>query len=187
MIHRSSSQCVVTTPGMSPHTRRIMRYRTRSLVILGSVFLACGCAPQRQPHAEIARAASDDHASLVAAAQNFLRVFDNMEWESFRAAWSHNPTAFFPGDSPDRVEGSAVLARFHEFFTRVRSSNPGPPYLHLAPRSLRAETFGSTGVVTFMLGDRPGRVGRRTLLFVIENGEWKLAHLHASVVEPVKP
>lgn len=172
---------------MSTNISRAMRHKAQSLLILASVFLVCSCALQPRPQVEVARAASHDQASLIAAAQNFLRVFDNMDWEQFSAAWSHNPTAFFPSDMPDRVEGSAVLARFQEFFIRVRSSNPGPPYLHLAPRSLRAETFGSTGVVTFMLGDRPGRVARRTLLFVIENGEWKLAHLHASVVEPAEP
>jgi hypothetical protein len=31
-----------------------------------------------------------------------------------------------------------------------------------------------------MLGGPGERIGRRTLLFVIENGTWKLAHLHAS-------
>ncbi|MEO6331955.1 MAG: nuclear transport factor 2 family protein [Gemmatimonadaceae bacterium] len=176
------------TPSLSTHIRRAMRHQAQSLVILTSVFLVCSCAPQRRPHVEVARAASRDQASLIAAAQNFLRVFDNMDWEQFRASWSHNPTAFLPfADEPERVEGSAVLARFREFFIEVRSRGTGPPYLHLAPRGLRAETFGSTGVVTFMLGDRPGRIGRRTLVFVIENGEWKLAHLHASVVVPAEP
>ncbi|HUR91313.1 MAG TPA: nuclear transport factor 2 family protein [Gemmatimonadaceae bacterium] len=164
-----------------------MRYRSQSLLILSSVFLACGCTPHARPRVEIARAASLDQASLLAAAQHFLRVFDNMEWEPFRAAWSRNPTAFLPGDTPDRIEGSAVLARFQEFFIRMRSSQSGPPYLHLAPRSLRAETFGSAGVVTFMLGDRPGNINRRTLVFVLEDGEWKLAHLHGSVVRPPEP
>lgn len=174
--------------GMSTNIRRVMRYRVQSLLVLASVLLVCSCAPQARPRVEVARAAAGDQASLLAAAQHFLHVFDNMDWERFSAAWSHSPTAFLPfTDEPDRVEGSAVLARFHEFFIRVRSSNPGPPYLHLAPRGLQAETFGSAGVVTFMLGDRPGNIGRRTLLFVIEDGEWKLAHLHASIVKPAEP
>lgn len=176
------------TPSMSTHVRRAMSHKAQSLLVFTSVLLVYGCAPQARPRVEVARAASPDQASLLAAAQNFLHVFDNMDWEQFSAAWSHNPTAFLPfTQEPDRVEGSAVLARFREFFIRVRSSNPGPPYLHLAPRDLRVETFGSAGVVTFMLGDRPRNIGRRTLLFVIENGQWKLAHLHASVVEPAKP
>lgn len=171
---------------MSTHIRA--RHQSQPLLILASAFLAYGCAPQSRPHVEVARAASHDQASLIAAAQNFLRVFDDLDWEQFRAAWSRNPTVFsFSDDKPERIEGSAVLASFREFFAEVRARRKGPPYLHIVPRGLRAETFGSAGVVTFMLGDRPGNIGRRTLLFVIENGEWKLAHLHASVIEPTGP
>ena len=164
------------------------RYQSQSLLILTSVFLVCSCASQRRPPVEVARIVSRDQASLIVAAQNFLRVFDDLDWERFRAAWSRNPTVFsFSDDKPERIEGSAVLASFREFFAEVRARRKGPPYLHIVPRGLRAETFGSAGVVTFMLGDRPGNIGRRTLVFVIENGEWKLAHLHASIIEPARP
>jgi hypothetical protein len=132
--------------------------------------------------------ARGDRASLIVAAQDFLRVFDNMEWEKFHASWSRNPSVFFPfTDTPERVEGVAVATRFRKFFDDVRKQRKDPPYLHLNPRNLRAEVFGSSGIVTFMLGQSPGDIGRRTLVFVIENGEWKLAHLHASVVEAAEP
>lgn len=121
------------------------------------------------------------------AAQNFLRVFDTMDWEAFQAWWSRNPTVFFPfADTPERVEGAAVLTRFRQFFDEVRSRRSGPSFLRLVPRALKAETFGSVGVVTFTLGQRPGDVGRRTLVFLLENGEWKIVHLHASVAESEK-
>jgi hypothetical protein len=129
-----------------------------------------------------------DQASLTVAAQDFLRVFDNMDWEPFLASWSRNPSVFFPfADTPERVEGVAVAIRFRQFFDHVTKRRKGPPYLHLEPRGLRAEVNGSSGVVTFMLGKPPDDIGRRTLLFVIENGRWKLAHLHASVVESAQP
>ena len=157
-----------------------MRHTTRALILI----LVCGCASQPRPDVEVPSAARGDHASLIAAAQDFLRAFDNMEWERFHASWSRDPSVFFPfTDTPERVEGVAVATRFRQFFDDVTKRRKGPPYLHLEPRGLRAEVFGSSGVVTFMLGRPPSDVGRRTLLFVIENGEWKLAHLHASVVE----
>lgn len=59
--------------------------------------------------------------------------------------------------------------------------------MHNRTLQLRAEVMGSTGLVTFTLGRPPGNIGRRSLLFVREGGEWKLAHLHASIVEAGAP
>ena len=147
-------------------------------VALAAVLSAC--APITPPTLS---AGADDSAGIKAAAEYFLRVFDDLDWEPFREAWASDPTVFFPfDDTPKRVTGRAeVLARFQHFFTEVRARTPGPPYLHLVPRELRVERFGSAGLVTFMLGAPPGRVSRRTLLFVLEGGHWKLVHLHASM------
>ncbi len=125
---------------------------------------------------------TDGVEPVRAAAEHFLRVFDNLEWEAFRATWASDPTVFFPFDAaPERATGrAAVEAGFRQFFDSVKASRPGPPYLHLNPRELRVERYGDAGLVTFMLGEPGGRVARRTLVFVRENGAWKLAHLHAS-------
>ncbi|HEX6576189.1 MAG TPA: nuclear transport factor 2 family protein [Gemmatimonadaceae bacterium] len=151
-------------------------------MIVTAVFAASACATQTRSESDIKRSAGGDQQSLVASAQNFLHVFDSLDWERFRASWSKNPTVFFPFvDTPERVDGDAVEERFRMFFSDVRSKRPGPPHLRISPRDLRTEMFGSVGVVTFNLGQRPGDIGRRTLIFVMEDGEWKLAHLHASV------
>jgi hypothetical protein len=128
--------------------------------------------------------APDNLAPIQAAAEQFLRVFDDLDWELFRASWAAEPSVFFPfEDSPERVTGRvAVEARFRRFFDETRAHTSGPPYLHLKPRELRVERHGDAGLVTFMLGGPGERIGRRTLLFVMENGTWKLAHLHASNV-----
>ena len=142
----------------------------------------------RSPRETAAAAAArygTDRAALVQAAEHFLKVFDNLDWEPFAATWSASPSVFFPfTDTPERVEGPAVAARFQSFFKEMRAARPGPPYLRLNPQELRAEVVGSTGLVTFMLGRSPGGVGRRTLVFVREGGQWKLAHLHASNTAP---
>lgn len=164
-----------------------MRNLFRALA-LGLMTLASACRTQLAPRHVSLASADSDHAELVQAAEHFLRVFDNMEWEPFQAAWSSAPSVFFPfRDTPERVEGPAVAARFQAFFTEVRASREGPPYLRLSPLQFRAEVLGSTGLVTFMLRSVPGSVGRRTLLFVREGGQWKLAHMHASNVEPPTP
>jgi ketosteroid isomerase-like protein len=128
-----------------------------------------------------------DVSDIRQAADHFLRVFANFDGEAFRATWSSEPVVFFPfDDTPETVKGRAAIeARFHRFFEEVRARAPGPPYLHINPRELTVQRYGDdVGVVTFVL-DQPPQLGgppvaRRTLLFVQENGVWKLAHLHAS-------
>ena len=155
--------------------------RQLPVVLIASVMLASGCTSSSGGRVPRAQAAAGDQATLVAAAEHFLRVFDNLEFEPFEAAWSSSRSVFFPfRDTPERVEGAAVGKRFRSFFAEVRSTRPGPPYLHLQPRELRVEVMGDAGLVTFMLGRAPGDVSRRTLLFVRERGAWKLRHMHAS-------
>ena len=154
------------------------------IALITSVIVFAGCAARGATQAQLARVAQGtgaDQAALVAAAEHFLRVFDNLEFEPVEAAWSSSRSVFFPfRDTPERVEGAAVGERFRGFFAEVRSTRPGPPYLHLAPRELRTDVIGDAGLVTFMLGRAPGDVSRRTLLFVRERGVWKLRHMHAS-------
>ncbi len=129
---------------------------------------------------------SDDVGGIREAAERFLRVFDNLDWEPFRANWTSEPTVFFPfGDTPERVTGQvAVEARWRRFFEEARARRPGPPYLNLKPRDLRTERYGDVGLVTFALelnvGGRQLPLQRRTLLFVREHDAWRLAHMHAS-------
>ncbi|MBI1731927.1 MAG: nuclear transport factor 2 family protein [Gammaproteobacteria bacterium] len=142
-------------------------------------------APLTRPVIADQTKAADDPAPIRAAAEQFLRVFDDLDWEPFRASWAAEPSVFFPfDDTPERVTGrAAVEARFRRLFDETRARTPGPPYLHLKPRELRVERYGDAGLVTFMLGGPGERIGRRTLFFVRENGTWKLAHLHASNVD----
>ena len=146
---------------------------------------ALACALLANPVIGDPAHAPEDVTPVRAAAEHFLRVFDNLEWEPFRASWAADPSVFFPfNDTPERVTGrTAVEARFHKFFEEIRARTPGPPYLHLQPRELRVDRHGDAGLVTFMLGGPGERIGRRTLLFALENGTWKLVHLHASNVE----
>lgn len=172
----------VVSLGRSPYggVSSVLMHLRIFCVLMASVLLASACAASRGASPDAAQSAGKQ-AALVAAAEHFLRVFDNLEFEPFEAAWSSSRSVFFPfRDTPERVEGAAVGERFRSFFAEVRSTRPGPPFLHLQPRELRVEVVGDAGLVTFMLGRAPGDVSRRTLLFVRERGAWKLRHMHAS-------
>jgi ketosteroid isomerase-like protein len=130
--------------------------------------------------------ASEDVVGIREAAERFLRALDDLDWEPFRASWASEPTVFFPfGDTPDRVDGrAAVEARWRRFFEEAGARRPGPPYLNLKPRDIRAERYGDVGLVTFTLeltiGGLQLPLQRRTLVFIREHDAWKLAHMHAS-------
>ncbi|WP_411282350.1 hypothetical protein [Gemmatimonas sp.] len=72
-----------------------MRHRAQSLLI-GILLLASGCLTPSGSSSQSMPEASGEHAALVRAAEHFLRVFDNVEWEPLGAAWSNPPSTFFP-------------------------------------------------------------------------------------------
>ena len=160
------------TDHLQAHGRRAA---VMAAFVAGAAFTIPPANAQSMPAADL--------APVRAAVARFLRAFDNLEWEPFRASWASEPSVFFPfDDTPERVTGrEAVEARFRRFFDDVKARAPGPPYLHLNPRELSVERYGDAGLVTFMLGGPTGRMARRTLLFVREGDTWKLAHMHASI------
>lgn len=152
------------------------------LPLIAMLMLCAGCANAGSPPP--APAPPEAASEVRVAAEKFLVAFDNLEWEAFKASWAASPSVFFPfPDTPRRIDGKAEVERvFAAFFKDVRATTPGPPYLHLSPQELQVQVFGDSALVTFML-IREHRVSRRSLLFVREAGEWKLAHMHASNVE----
>src|SRR3989304_5408871 len=103
------------------------------------VVLFAGCAPRSPGVLATQLKPPDDVAVIRAAADHFLRVFDDLDWELFRTCWASEPSVFGPSDdTPERVNGrTEVEAGFRRFFDEVRAETPGPPYLHLHPRELR--------------------------------------------------
>jgi ketosteroid isomerase-like protein len=144
---------------------------------LRALFMALGIAFAMHPASVRAQSNTGDESQKIrAATEHFLRVFGNLDWDAFRAAWASEPTVFFPfDDTAERVTGrAAVEERWQRFFSRLQR-----PF-QVNPRDLLIQRYGDAAIVTFNLGSGPGPVGRRTLVFVKENGDWKLAHLHAS-------
>lgn len=133
-------------------------------------------------------ASPDGTADLQSTANEFLQALDNLDWDLFEKGWSAEPSVFFPfNDTPERVDGkSAVNERFKVFFEQVKQKASGPPYLKLEPQELKVTRYGDVGLISFTLGGLKsvgglsGSIGRRTILFVLEDGKWKVAHLHAS-------
>jgi ketosteroid isomerase-like protein len=114
---------------------------------------------------------------------DFIRDFNNLDWEKFRSAFTDDATVFYPRGTANRASGRVeVEAHFRKVFEQIRAGRAQGPYMDLQPRALQIQIWGETAVVSFHLDDRPGYINRRTLVLRKVAREWKIAHLHASEV-----
>lgn len=120
-------------------------------------------------------------AQVARAAEAFVDAFNDLDWERFTEAWAEDATVFHPlPDFPARIQGrDAIVSTFQSVFGDFPDRFEGPPYLTIDPVDLRVDVLGTAAVVTFHLGDEAPR-SRRTLVFVRQDGAWRIAHLHAS-------
>src|SRR5690242_19167011 len=91
------------------------------------------------------------------ALANFIRAFDDLDWEHFRLAFDDNATVFYPRAIPDRANGRAEFEKaFKTVFQQIRGAKTAAPYMDIQPRDLKIQVFGDLAIATFHLDDRPG-------------------------------
>ncbi|HKD84614.1 MAG TPA: nuclear transport factor 2 family protein [Terriglobales bacterium] len=141
-----------------------------------SLLLTCVLPAQNLPPA-----APDD--GLQQALTDFIRAFDNLDWDRFRASFADDATVFYPRSFPERADGRAEYEKtFKVFFERIRDGKSSPPYMDIQPKELKIQRLNDVAIVTFQLEDRPGMLNRRTLVWQRTASGWKIVHLHASEV-----
>lgn len=114
---------------------------------------------------------------------NFIRAFDNLDWEQFRQAFDDNATVFYPRAMPERANGRAEFEKgFKTVFQQIRGSKTAAPYMDIQPKDLKIQRFGDVAIATFHLDDRAGFLNRRTIVLNRTRKGWKIVHLHASEV-----
>jgi ketosteroid isomerase-like protein len=130
-----------------------------------------------------ALAASTTEKSVKTFTFNFLRAFEDLDMPRFIDCFTAEATMFFPSPEPsNRFDGKpAIQAHFEQVFAGIRAgATSGPPYHHLVAEDLTVQSLGTSGaVVSFHLRSAE-RIARRTLVLTRENGNWRIAHLHAS-------
>ena len=120
---------------------------------------------------------------VTATLRAFITAFENLEWDTFRAAFADDACVFHPSSkTPERVCGrQAVEASWRVVFDATRQeARGGPPYQRLPLESIQVQVLDSAvAVVSFELKNEK-RWGRRTVVFNKQKGVWKIVHLHAS-------
>ncbi len=122
--------------------------------------------------------------SPEAMLHDFIRAFDNLEWDQFCGSFADDATVFYPRGFVKRASGRLEFeANFRKVFEQIRAGRTQPPYMDLQPRDLHIQRYGAIAIATFHLDDRPGVLNRRTLVLRKMKGRWKIVHLHASETE----
>lgn len=145
------------------------------LVAVTVLATACTTAADLQPT-----------ASPEQAAHAFLDAFDSLDAGRFEAFFAEDVTMFFPGGPfpKDRVEGKqAVTAAFGQFFAVAKER--GASRLGLQPLDLKVQEYGGFSIATFHLRGN-GNIGRRSILFRRDGGNWRIVHFHASALQQDK-
>ena len=122
--------------------------------------------------------------SLKLALDDFVRAFEDLDWQKFRTSFADDATVFYPRGFPSRADGREQYeSSFKVVFEQLRNGKTGPPYHSIRPKGLKTQMLGEdVAIVTFHLEDRPGMLNRRTIVFRKMPQGWKIVHLHASEV-----
>jgi ketosteroid isomerase-like protein len=122
-------------------------------------------------------------ADVREALAQFIRAFDDLDWEHFRLAFDDNATVFYPRAMPRRANGHGEFEKaFKTVFQQIRDGKTAAPYMDIQPREMRIQFFGDVAIATFHLDDRAGFLNRRTIVLNKTEKGWKIVHLHASEV-----
>jgi ketosteroid isomerase-like protein len=162
-----------------------MKYRDTlgrlvALALLVAFFITGHVAPLRaDPHADDAEARSQiEHRlrEIFAAAKNkdFTRL------ESYHL---YGPKfTRFSGSSPARLDADATRQLERVGLASLEG-------LQMRADALQIDVFGRVGIATFLLdysfdvgGEAIRKKDRTTLVFVNENGDWKIVHEHLSEI-----
>jgi ketosteroid isomerase-like protein len=124
-----------------------------------------------------------DSSDVRAAVARFVKAFNALDWEPFRNSFAEDATIFFPDwEWALRRSGKKDIEKtwitiFPEF------TDPNDTLtLNINPKDVLIQLYGKTAIITFHLGSGEKYLARRTLVMVKKKKDWKIAHLHASVL-----
>jgi len=132
-----------------------------------------------------APAQSNDSLAVQLSVKKFVEAFNTLQWEPFKNSFTDDATIFFPDweDAPRKVGIKEIEKTWLEIFPEFKDL-ANTLKLDITPRDMLIQLYGQTAVVTFHLGTGEKYLARRTLVMAKIKKEWKIAHLHASVLFP---
>lgn len=160
-----------------------MRFVVRGALLV-SVAVLLPSQPALAAHSAIqtavAHPAALDLSSPQRAMDSFFVALNSFDANGYAAMLTDDATLFFTGPPFPirRVQGRAdIMKLVTPLFDSLRAKGTKGS---VAPEGLQFQTWGDTSVVTFDIPVGPA-LDRRTFVLRRQHGQWKIAHLHASV------
>ncbi|HEX5259220.1 MAG TPA: nuclear transport factor 2 family protein [Sphingomicrobium sp.] len=137
-------------------------------------------ADQSMSKTSNSRSAEFDLSSPQRAMDSFFAALNSFNAKGYAAMLTNDATLFFTGPPFPirRVQGRAEIMKLvTPLFDNMRSKGSKG---NVAPEDMEFQTWGDTSVVTFHIPVGPA-LDRRTFVLRRQLGQWRIAHLHASV------
>jgi ketosteroid isomerase-like protein/catechol 2,3-dioxygenase-like lactoylglutathione lyase family enzyme len=130
-----------------------------------------------------ALSASSEEEQIRRRLQEILAAAQNKDFAPLDSYHLYGPKfSKFTGSSPDRLDADAARKGEHEGLGAAQ-------HLNMRADALKIDLFGNVAVATFILdysfeagGQTVHRQDRSTLLFVKDEGQWKITHEHLSPI-----
>lgn len=113
---------------------------------------------------------------ILQANERFYEAFAAADVDSMSALWAEEAPVACVHPGWTALEGRPSVITSWE---RIFSADAGPPTVHMSDAAARV--FGGSGVVVCH-EHLEGTTLVATNIFVLEGGEWRMAHHHASAV-----
>jgi ketosteroid isomerase-like protein len=131
------------------------------------LLFALGCASARTP-------------DVREAMRDWMTALNSLDEARIVGAFAEDATAFFPVVKAERLDGKAAIATvFHDYVAGSKKTS-------IVPEELRVQQRGDVAIVTFNVHN-PSAVSRRTFVWRLDSGVWKIVHMHASNYRTAAP
>ncbi len=138
----------------------------------------------------LAQAPAQDEADIQRVLNALLETVENSDMPGFIAFFDEDATMFHylaqpSGTPPRRLQGRTDIERsmgvvFDQF--KASSGRTTGPYVQIQPLDRMIQTFDQFAVVSFHL-DGGSAISRRTLVFRKVASDWKVVHIHGSLLQ----
>ena len=133
----------------------------------------------------------DDTKEVMAALDNFLRAFENGNFEAMEASMTFDayifPRAIMSNDMTKPIENTnykriqGLDPQMKQVINSIRESGKQPPFMKLEPKDLKITILKEAAIVTFHL-ENGKSLSRRTIVLSKSDDTWKIVHIHPSNV-----
>lgn len=157
----------------------IWRYAVALLV----AFVGAGCASLRT--ADSPADNPKDRAAIERRLQEILAAAESKDFERLDSYHAYGPKfTRYSGASAERMNATGARKGEHDGLVAVKG-------LKMRTRDLKIDLLGNVGIATFILdynfdssGETVYRKDRSTIVFIKEDGNWKITHEHLTPVQP---